>query len=362
MSWWGRLKGTRQALKRPAQSAVAWALTLPLDRRPRTLADLDRLRPRVIVASRTDFIGDLLLATPLLWALHRRWPDARLVVIPGPRNRSVLAGIPFAEEGPAFRRDPLSWSELAWWLGRRRFELSVSLRAESMAGVWVAALSRAPVRMATHRTYAHPAANLLLGIDDFHQATRYCRAAALLGFTPERIAPIFVVPAEAERRAAELAPSFLPSGAEPVVGFQIPRWGSRRHAPRAWPLENAVALVRALAADGCRVVLCGTGAERGQAESIRAAVPEAIVAPPVPLPVFAALQRRFRLFVAQYTGTLHLADAVGVPTVGFGRDDQVRGWRVIGPEHRSIGAPRVDAIAVDTVLDAARSALGRRSG
>jgi ADP-heptose:LPS heptosyltransferase len=352
----GRLKRIRQGIKRPLQSLFAGALVLPLDRRTRSVRDLEDLEPRAIVVSRTDRIGDLLCCSPLLLAVHRRWPAARLVLIAGRKNRAVLPGLPFVEEGPVFRRNPAGWAELAWWLPRQRFDLSVSLRAESMAGVWISAWSCAPIRMATHLTYAHPSCNLILGMDDYHQTTRYCRAAALLGEAPAEVRPVFQIPAEAERRAAELWPSLLPPGG-PVVGLQIPHRGSRRHAVRAWPAENVVALVRALVADGCRVVLCGTGAERIEAESVKALIPGTVVCPPVPLAVFAALQRRFDLFVSQFTGTLHLADAVGVPVVAYGLDDQVRGWGVIGPRHRNIGAPRVHAIPVNALLEAARDAL-----
>ena len=350
------LKRIRQGVKRPLQTLFSGAMVLPLDRQPRSLRDLDALEPRQIVLSRTDRIGDLLCCSPLILALHRRWPGARLVLIPGRKNRAVLQGLPFVEEGPVFRRDPRSWAELAWWLGRQRFDLGVSLRAESMAGVWVSAWSRAPVRMATHRTYAYPSCNLILGVDDYHQTTRYCRAAAMLGYPPEVVRPVFQVPADAERRAAEILPGLLPPGG-PVVGFQIPHRGSRRHAVRAWPAEKVVALARARTADGCRVVLCGTGTERAEAEDVKSLVPGTVVSPAVPLAVFAALQSRFDLFVAQFTGTLHLAEAVGVPVVAYGLEDQVQGWGVIGPQHRNIGAARVSEIRVETLLEAARASL-----
>jgi len=353
----GRLKRFRQGIKRPLQSLFAGALVLPLDRRPRTVRDLDGLEPRRIVVSRTDRIGDLLCCSPLLLALHRRWPRARLVLIAGRKNRAVIEGFPFVEEGPVFSRNPRAWAELAWWLGRQRFDLSVSLRAESMAGVWIGAWSGAPVRMATHRTYAHPSCNLILGVDDFHQTTRYCRAAALLGEPLDEVRPIFEVPAEAERRAAAAWAALLPADGGPVVGLQIPHRGSKRHAIRAWPADRVVALVRALAADGCRVVMCGTGAERVEAEAVRSQVPGAIVCPPVPLAVFAALQSRLDLFVSQFTGTLHLADAVGAPVVAYGLREQIRGWGVIGPRQRNLGADRVSDIPVDALLAAARASL-----
>ena len=354
------LKRARKRLKYLLLSAVAGAWTLPLDRRPRSTGDLEDLSPRSIVAVRTDRIGDLLCSTPLLLGLHRRWPDARLVLIPGPRNRAALAGLPFVEEGPVFRRDPASWAKVAWWLVRRRFEVCVSLRAESMAGAYVAAWSRAPVRIVTHAEHASPAFNLILGADDWHQTTRYCHAAALMGAPCQEIRPVFVVPQAAERRAEEVLPARTPVGGAPLVGIQMPNRGGRRHAGRAWPPERVAALAGSLAADGCRLVLCGTGAERFEAERLRADVPGAILAPPVPLAVFAAIQRRLDLFISPYSGTLHLADAVGTATVAYGQPEQVSGWSPIGPRHRHIEGRTAAEIPMDAVLGAARELLAGR--
>jgi heptosyltransferase-3 len=355
------LKRIRQGIKLPVQMAFAQAAALPLDHRRLTPRDLDGLEPRGIVVSRTDRIGDMLCGSPLLLALHQRWPEARLVVIAGPKNRSVLEGLPFVEAGPVFRRDPASWAELAWWLGRQRYEICVSLRAESMAGVWVAAWSGAPVRIVTHATKAAAAFNLILGADDAHQTTRYCHAAAILGFPPAEVRPVFMVPPEAEHRAEELLPALLPSDGEPLVGLQIPHRSTKRYTVRAWPVDRVVALVRHLVADGCRVVLCGTGSEREEAEYVRSQVRGVALAPAgISLAVFAAVQRHFDLFISQFTGTLHLADAVGVPTVGFGTEEQVEVWGVIGERHRSIRSEHVADVPVEALLEAARSSLAGR--
>lgn len=355
------LKRVRQGIKLPVQMAFARVAVLPLDRRPRAPRDLANLEPRRIVVSRTDRIGDLLCGSPLLLALHRRWPGARLVVIAGPKNRAVLRGLPFVEAGPVFRRDPANWTGLAWWLARQHFDLCVSMRAESMAGVWVAAWSGAPVRIVTHATKAAAAFNLILGAADAHQTTRYCHAAEILGFPPAEVRPVFVVPPDAERRAEALLPSIVPPGDGALVGLQIPHRSTKRYTVRAWPVENVVTLARTLSGDGCRVMLCGTGSERTEAEYVRQQVPGAVLAPDgVSLAEFAAVQRRFDLFVSQFTGTLHLADALGVPTVSFGTAEQVEVWGVLGERHRCIPGERVADIPVEAVLEAARTLLALR--
>jgi ADP-heptose:LPS heptosyltransferase len=352
------LKRVRKGLKYPSLAGVARVWSVGLDRRPRTLRDLDGIEPRAIVAVRTDRIGDLLCSTPLLDALHRRWPAAVLTVIPGPKNRAVLSGLPFVREGPVFRRDPASWLAVASWLARRRFDVCVSLRAEAMAGAYVAAWSRAPIRIVTHAAHPAPAFNLILGADDWHQTTRYCHAAGLLGAPCADVRPVFVVPAAAEERGAAALAAVSPEGAGPLVGIQIPNRDGRRHARRAWPQSNVVELARALAADGCRVLLCGTGAERAEAEAVRAAgAPGTALAPAVPLAAFAAVLRRLDLFVSPYSGTLHLADAVGAATVAYGRPEQVSGWSPLGPRHRNIAGRTAGEIGVASVLTAARELL-----
>jgi hypothetical protein len=238
------LRSIRRAFKDPLQSLAARVAVTGLGRAPLSLADLDELEPRAIVASRTDRIGDLLVSTPVLAALHQRWPRARIVVIPGPRNRAVLSGLPFVEEGPAFGREPGSWARVRAWLKRERFDVSVSLRSESMAGVYVSAWSGAPVRMTLNANKTSPAHNLILGVSDEHLLTRYAKAARLLGYEMPAMRPLYVVPSAAESEGASAAADLAATGKGPLVGIQVMSRASRRHAKRALAFETLVAVTR----------------------------------------------------------------------------------------------------------------------
>jgi ADP-heptose:LPS heptosyltransferase len=165
------------------------------------------------------------------------------------------------------------------------------------------------------------------------------------------------VPGDAAQRGAEALAALALKGAGPLVGIQIPNRSGRRHARRAWPRENVAALAAALAGDGCRVLLCASGSERAEAEVVRALVPGAGLSPAVPLAAFAAIQRGLDLFVSPYSGTLHLADAVGTATVSYGEPEQVSGWSPIGAQHRHVAARRAAEIPVASVLAAARELL-----
>ncbi|MBI4542168.1 MAG: glycosyltransferase family 9 protein [Gemmatimonadetes bacterium] len=354
------LKRMRMAVKVPGMRVASWAASVPLDRRARTPASLDAHPPRRILVIRCDRIGDLLCCSPLVAALRRKWPDAAMTLVGGPKNRAVMPLLPYLGRGPDFRRDPLAWSRLAAWLPRQGFDLAVSLRAEVMSGVLIAAASGAPVRMATHASRrTAPAFNLILDSDDPHQLRRYWLAAKQLGVEFPEQRPVIELPPEADRKGAEVVRALAVPEAAPLVGVAIPYRADQRHRIKAWTADALRGVVRALVAEGARVVLFAAGVERLEAEAVRAAVPEARVIPPLSLVHAAGVQRRLDLWVSTPTGLLHLADGVGTPTVTVGKDRFVQGWGPLGDRHRAVWARDARDITPESVLIAARELLAR---
>jgi ADP-heptose:LPS heptosyltransferase len=357
-----RLKALRMAAKEPLMKAMSRLAAMPLDRRPRLVEELHGHPPGRILVIRSDRIGDLLAGTPLIAALRRRWPAASLTLVGGPKNRAPAELLPYLARGPEFRRDPVSWSRLASWLPRQRFDLAVSLRAEVLSGALIAAASGARVRMVVNANARTAAAfNLVLGVEDHHHLRRYWTAARRLGIAfPEPPRPIVEVPEAAERRAAEVVASLGAAPGAGLVGLGVPNRSDRRHRGRAWTTEQLAELARALLAGGARVVLFGAGSELAEAADIREAVPGVDVIPPLSLAQVAGVQRRLSVFVSGLTGTLHLADAVGTATVTLGLPKFVRDWRPLGPAHRALTSDSVPDIPVAAVLEAVRAVLAAR--
>jgi len=348
-----RVKALRMAVKNPTIEGLCAMAVAGLDRRVRMPEDLDADPPRRILVIRTDRIGDLLCCSPLIAALHVRWPEAAMVLVGGPRNRAVMPLLPYLRRAPVeFERHPQSWLRLRRWLAGEQFDVAVSLRSEVYSGAWIAGRSRAPVRMVANASRTLPAFNLVLGPHDHHSLRRYWRAAWRLGVSWPEQRPVVTIPAAAEEAAAREW-SALAVGPRPVVGIGIPNRSTRRHAFKAWPVERLLELARSIAADGYGVLFFGLGAERVEAERLAARVPGAQVAPPMELASIGAMQRRLRLLVSPFTGTLHLADAVGTPTVAIGESRNAADWRPLGPRHRVVAAPQPARIPTDVVLSAA---------
>jgi len=99
---------------------------------------------------------------------------------------------------------------------------------------------------------------------------------------------------------------------DPVVGL-FP--GSNAPA-RRWPVERFAGVARALRADGARVVVMGGTGERDVTGAVAQAAPGVLDAGgATDLPGLAALLSVCQLVVTNDTGPMHLAGAVGTPTV-----------------------------------------------
>lgn len=87
-------------------------------------------------------------------------------------------------------------------------------------------------------------------------------------------------------------------------------------ARRRWPLASFAAVGRALASAGAQVVVSGTPAESDLCAALAAQVPGAIdLGGRLSLGGLAGLLARCAVVVANDTGPMHLAAALGTPTV-----------------------------------------------
>jgi lipopolysaccharide heptosyltransferase II len=87
---------------------------------------------------------------------------------------------------------------------------------------------------------------------------------------------------------------------------------------RRWPADRFAAVARRLYEEGgCKIVLTGSSGERELVESVRSAmdVPSHSLAGRLDLGELAALLARSDLLVANNTGPVHVAAAVGTPVV-----------------------------------------------
>jgi len=297
-------------------------------------------------------MGSIVLMTPALRELRARYPHARLTFITQAANRELLALVPTVDEallldlghGPAaFLR---SLARLVAACRRRRFDLWIDAEFLTRFSALLTAVAGARVAVGFHapevpRGRAH---HVQVPFNaGFHMVDNFCVVASgdvaappPAGARPlEAIAPT----ADAARTLGDkLAAAGLGLG-EPFVVLN-PNAGELA-LERRWSVERFAELADALLAHfPGKVVVVGAPAERAYVAGMLAHVrtPERVIdlSGATSLAELVALFAEARLMVSNDTGPLHLACAVGTPTVAiFGPESPVL-FGPRGPQHRVI--------------------------
>lgn len=379
----------REVLRRAALRAAGAAL----GRRPPPAAP-----PSRVLVLRPDHLGDLLLTTPALQHLRATLPRAHLTLAVGPWNAEAAAHLPVVDsvltlDFPYFNRRPkgslLKPYRVLESEARRISALGFDTALVMRHDFWWGALLAARAGVSRRVGFAHPDALPLL-----------------THAMPEPW------PQSEAARCLALAEAFSGVAASPRPGMRFEPFGEERAAVSAWRVERGIAspyavvhpgagapvkvwpperwatVATALAQQhGLGVVLTGSGPERDLVARVADALPPSVATSPLldaPLGRLAALLAGAACVLGPDSGVLHLAEAVGAPTVRlFGPVPEARfgPWQP-GPRHQVVRAslpcypcgrldmpadelplhPCVRAITVQQVLTAAGRALGAGEG
>ncbi len=309
-----------------------------------------------------NWLGDLIMATPVLDCLAglraRVEPDLVVTVAVRRRWRVLLDGDPRAQELVSLERTGrhAGWRGLArlaadWRAGRHdeAILLPPSLRvalAARLAGVKVRAGESADGRgpLLTARTPVPPRGSCHYS----EQMLRVVDAWAAATGRPR--------PRDGGAPPLPSLPACAAVAADPRLAGGPPAWalvtGATYGDAKSWPARRAAAFVdRAVADPGARVLLLGDEAARPAAAAIRAASGAPWREDPAGgagavdlvgrtrLEEVVALLRGCALFVGTDSGLMHLAAALGVPTLGlFGSTN---------PAWTAPRGPRAAALAVE---------------
>ena len=266
-----------------------------------------------VLLVRFSSIGDILLTTPLVRALARRHPEARLVYVTKRAMVPLVADNPHIAEVVALERDEPIRS-----LARRLAALEPSHGLDLHGSLRSAAL-RLLVRCHWAGYRKRKLARTLListKLDTYGRrvpvAERYFEAARHLDAQPDGDPPEFSLGRGARERVAQwLAERAL---ADARVAALAP---GAAHATKRWPIAHWSALAERLRAGGYRPVVVGGPDDRGLAQQLAAAGTAAVAAGEFSLQETGALLARARIVVSGDTGVMHMATGVGTPVVAL---------------------------------------------
>jgi heptosyltransferase-2 len=271
-----------------------------------------------------NWLGDAVMALPAMAGVRAAQRDARLTVAAVP---SVLAL--FHEETPAApdallpildpRREAAA-------LAAGEFD-AILLMPNSFRTAWAGWRAHVPERWGYARNFR---GRLLTRAvtpprERLHQSAYYAELVRGLDMPPADVLP-WIRPRERSRvRAAELlAAERVPADAVLVGMAPGAAYG---HAKR-WPPSRAADLLTRLVREyGATCVLVGAAGDRDAGREIESSLPAGVRAVNLigrtDLGVLVGLLSRFRAFVSNDSGAMHLAAAAGAPVIAmFGPTDE----------------------------------------
>jgi len=333
------------------------AMIARLWRRPKlSPAALKELSPRgVLIVRQHNQMGDMVCAIPALRALRHTYPDCPLVLVTSPVNGAVVSHdenldgvLTFSQR--MWRRP---WAlvrfvrelrgrkcELAFVLGSVSFSVTSAVIALASGARWIVGPDSRP--------YGWDISRHLFAVElpasprvDRHAVEHNLAPLQAVGIdTDDHLPRMIPAPGEQEEAAAVMAELGLRDG----FWALHPGAGKRQNA---WPADRFAAVAARAVGAGAQVLVLHGPADERNLESLLANLEtesraHVIVAPALEVGVCAALLQRAGRFLCNDTGMMHVAGAVGTPTLALFGPTDPRLWKPPSDRVTALCSPRRD--------------------
>ena len=290
----------------------------------------EALKEDRILVVKLSAIGDVVLTTPSLRAIRKKFPDSHITCLVGRDSFELIQHSPYLNDLLVYdprRKDRkhLRFLRLGSELRRRGFDRVVDLQNNKTSQL-LSFLSLAPKRYGFDRGLFRFLVNIKIKDPGAMPPVEHQgKLLSLLG--------VDVVDPELELWPQPKDKAFVEqflkgewlAGNEPLVGVNLggsPRWETKR-----WPVSHIAQLCDRLAQDKIRVVITGTEKEKSLARELFSEVKAKPISAvgKTNLPQLMSLIQRCRVFVTVDSAPLHLAAGVGTPVIAlFGPTDPKR--------------------------------------
>ena len=294
---------------------------------------------RKILLIQLGDIGDVVLSFPCVVALQERYPEAEVVVAVREKGAGLLANCPGAGVLAVRGGESLAGQiRFIRHLRGHHFDLAIDLRTGTRGAI-MARLSGAPIRLGYYDEDGHSWRNRLFTdlVDipytpDLHVIDHLLGLLEPYGITTSRRSPVMVLPDAVQAAASRLlAQANIPAGTSLMALQPFSLWRYKELAEGKY-----VELIKLLKSHyQLTVLVTGSAAEQERAAAIVAAAGEGCLnlAGQTSIDLYAALLAKCALFIGVDSAGLHLAAAVGTPTVSIFGPSSPISWAPRGAEH-----------------------------
>jgi heptosyltransferase-2 len=279
--------------------------------------------PKHILVARTDKIGDLLLSLPVFQALKKAFPRTRVTALVSSYTQELVRDHPAIDRVATVEK-----TDGVFKLAGRLKEIAPDTflilypRPKVVLAAWLAGI---PVRIGSAYRWYSPFLNQKVPLhrssNDRHEAE----------YNLEMLKPLGVISADKKielplsKSERDFAGDFLKEkGLKSKTRFVVVHPGHRGSALNWKPERYAQLVERLCKTKGLRIVLTGGAEETAIIARVTANLPglspdqkPVLIIGELGLKQLAAVYENALCFVSGSTGTMHLAAAVGTPTVSL---------------------------------------------
>jgi lipopolysaccharide heptosyltransferase II len=305
------------------------------------------VEPRNILFIRVDRIGDMVLSIPAFRELKRTFPASRLTVLASRSNASLLRHDPYVDHvivwnGHRSGFGSSGFLRRAARLARNGYDVAIDpMTGHDLHTALIAFLSRAPIRIGFSGYGREVFFNRLCRMEEgWHIAELMLETTRQLQAAPAGCSPgICLIDQERDEAKRWLANRRL--GGRPLVGFHL----GAHYPSQRWPVEYFAELARGLHGHDCDVLVVGGPGEQDLVRFFKTSVGErVIVCESFSLRQMAAVVAETTALVCNNSGPLHIAAALGVPTLSFMGPTEKDRWMPIGQHHIVMRQDRLECI------------------
>ena len=318
----------RKKLEKKGKSFLIQVLKLLLRNRPvQDKVGLSAVK-KILVIRQDDRIGNLILTTPLLLALRKSFPKAKISFLSSFASAEVFSGSNLMDElltleKRRYIRNPFAFVSQILSLREERFDLAFDCSDENHFsfghGMWIY-LSGAKYRIGHKREKS----DLFLNIEV--PQVNYTRHATemhldLLRFLVPGVSdclPFLEVKAQEMESIRNYLEKMGITNEDFLVGINLGGTGKKR-----WEIRNFIELGKWLKEkENVKTIYIWGPEER---ELVKGLEVSGVLSEILPLPKLSALLQRCNLFISSDSGIMHLSTAVGTPTLAiFIQSDPVK--------------------------------------
>jgi ADP-heptose:LPS heptosyltransferase len=289
---------------------------------------------RTILLLRHDRLGDMVVSTVVFQALKRRFPFSSIIVLASKRNAELIQNDPAVDEVIIYQGLACYYKEFR----KRKIDLAIDLfLTYELKQAFLTVLSGAKYRLGFEKAGREVFFNVRGPVA---VSCRSMRAQLLgllkaLGISGEGIEPRLVL---SEKEKA-LAFDYLASYGLRKEDLKIAIHPGGFYPSQRWPAERFIEVARrCIGQYNARIILCGDAADKELIDTMQEKIGSGCISfEALPVRKFAATLAQCDLLLCNNSGPLHIAVALGVPTVSTLGPTDARLWSPAGEANIVLG-------------------------